>query len=114
MPVCHHTADLLDVVDFNTSCEQARGRHFALSGGCRVLRTVGNCGFGFAPQMRHWTTEQWKERVYNTDYARVDPDHAQRRPWQMLPCCGNCWAYATKLRHLDYGGGNWLTGSHTG
>ena len=108
-PVCHHTADLLDVVDFNTSCEQARGRHFALSGVAVYYALCGNCGFGFAPQMRHWTTEQWKERVYNTDYARVDPDHAQRRPLANVALLRELLGtYATKLRHLDYGGGTGL------
>lgn len=102
-PVCHLDAQLLDVVDFNTSCEQVRGRHFAPSGIAIYYALCPTCGFCFAPQMRHWTARQWKAHVYNDDYARVDPDHAERRPLanaallrQLLP---------TPVRHLDYGGG---------
>lgn len=105
-PVCHHDAQLLDVVDFNTSCEQVRGRYFAPSGIAIYYAQCPTCGFGFAPQMRHWTPRQWKAHVYNDDYARVDPDHAERRPLanaallrQLLP---------TPVRHLDYGGGTGL------
>lgn len=104
-PVCQHPAELLDVLDFNTSCEQARGRHFALSGIPIYYVLCPQCGFACAPQMRRWTPAQWKERVYNADYARVDPDHRQRRPLAnatlLLQSVG---PHATALRHLDYGG----------
>lgn len=114
-PVCAHPADVLDVLDFNASCERARGRHFALCTIPIYYVHCRHCGFVGAPQMRRWTAAQWRERVYNADYAQVDPDFAQQRPAanarQLLNWIG---PHAAGLRHLDYGGGNGVLSQQLG
>jgi len=108
--VCEGEALLHDVVDFNTSCgEQSGGVKFPRSGEAIYYARCRNCGFTFAPAMCKWTLEQFAERVYNDDYAKVDPEYLHARPdanaAQMLRMIPNA---PSAMRHLDFGGGEGL------
>ena len=67
-------------VDLNKSCEDSKGRLFALSG-IRVeyVRCEG-CGFCFAPALCRWTLDEFSKRIYNDEYESVDPDYQIARP----------------------------------
>lgn len=105
-PVCQGPSALLDVVDFNKSCEQARGIFFDLSGLPIYYALCGQCGFCFAPSMHEWTPAQFSQQVYNADYAKVDPDYLRERPIANAASLRDALdAHKGQVIHLDYGGG---------
>ncbi|APV52292.1 hypothetical protein BWI17_04755 [Betaproteobacteria bacterium GR16-43] len=69
----------------------------------------GDCGFTFAPELCAWTLEEFEARIYNADYALVDPDYLDLRPRanaaSLVPMLGE---RGRAIRHLDFGGGNGL------
>ena len=106
-PVCNSVASLLDVVDLNKSCEEARGFFLPASGVPIYYARCDHCGFCFAPEMHRWSIEEFSRRIYNDDYKLVDPDYLEARPkanGQML--AGMFASQSLSIRHLDYGGGN--------
>jgi SAM-dependent methyltransferase len=108
-PVCEGAASLLDVVDFNKSCEEARGKFLALSGTSVYYALCGKCGFCFAPELMAWSLDEFRERIYNDDYVEVDPDYVAARPRanaaSLISMFGD---RAHSIKHLDYGGGEGL------
>lgn len=105
-PVCGATCVLLDVVDFNKSCEEARGRRLPLAGLPIYYARCGGCRFCFSPELASWDAEKTRRLVYNEDYALVDPDFAHVRPasnaTDLKHAFGPCRQH---IVHLDYGGG---------
>jgi SAM-dependent methyltransferase len=105
-PVCHGNCTVLDTVDFNKSCEEARGRFLDLSGIPVDYALCGRCGFCFAPELVTWTLEEFEERIYNDEYVLVDPDYVERRPRANAAWLASMFGErAQSIRHLDYGGG---------
>lgn len=106
-PVCGADAALLDVVDLNKSCEEARGRFLPLSGEPVYYALCDACGFCFAPEIARWPREEFAKRIYNDDYHLVDPDFEVARPKHNARSVQQAVGHAAlELRHLDYGGGN--------
>jgi hypothetical protein len=106
-PVCGGDAPLLDVVDFNKSCNEARGDFLPASGVPIYYALCDGCGFCFAPEIMRWTIDEFAGRIYNDEYFRVDPDYRELRPRsnaQML--ASTLGQHALDIRHLDYGGGH--------
>lgn len=105
-PVCQATCVPLGTVDFNRSCEAARGLHLPPAGRPVEYLHCTGCGFSFAPAFRAWSAADFAREIYNQDYARVDPDHRETRPRAscetLLATFG---AAGRSIRHLDYGGG---------
>lgn len=104
--VCKANASLHDVVDFNRSCEEARGKFLELAGQPVYYARCDACGFCFAPELCKWSLDEFKKKIYNDDYVQVDPDYLDSRPR------GNAAALismfgdrAQSIKHLDYGGG---------
>ena len=108
-PVCSATCSLLDVVDFNKSCEEVRGNFLNLSGIPVYYALCSQCGFCFAPELMNWEAEKFKENIYNDKYITVDPDYIEARPranaTNLISIFGE---RAHSFRHLDYGGGDGL------
>jgi SAM-dependent methyltransferase len=100
---------LLDVVDFNKSCEEARGKFLSISGIPIYYALCGKCGFCFAPELVQWKLEEFEERIYNDEYVLVDPDYVEIRPRanaaSLISMFGD---RARSIKHLDYGGGSGL------
>jgi SAM-dependent methyltransferase len=97
------------VVDFNKSCEEARGKYLPPAGIPVQYCRCGHCGFCFAPEMYRWKPEEFARKVYNSDYAQVDPDYLDARPRGFAATLTRTFGdAAAELRHLDYGGGNGL------
>ncbi len=107
-PLCHGTAEWLDVVDFNKSCEEAQGKFLPLSGVPIYYALCTDCGFCFAPQICAWPAETFERWIYNADYADVDPDYLGTRPRNNAGALTKAFPQSPGVRHLDYGGGDGL------
>lgn len=108
-PVCEEAAPWLDGLDFNKSCEEARGCSLPRTGSHIAYHLCPRCGFCFAPTFLQWTREDFRNRIYNEDYVRVDPDYVTTRPRTnadaLQAMFGNQY---TEITHLDFGGGSGL------
>lgn len=108
-PICGAACSLLDVVDFNKSCEESRGKFLPLSGIPIYYALCDDCDFCFAPEFSAWTLSDFENKIYNAEYVQVDPDYLDARPRaaaeNLISTLGE---QGTTLRHLDYGGGNGL------
>ena len=105
-PVCNNDCLLLDVVDFNKSCEEMRGKYLELSGIPIYYVQCGSCGFCFSPEIYIWSLQEFESKIYNNEYVNIDPDYVEARPRanaenliSMFP------QLPTTVKHLDYGGG---------
>lgn len=104
--VCAAHCDLYDVVDFNKSCEEARGTFLGLSGKPIYYVRCSACGFCSAPEIASWSPDQFHREIYNADYIKVDPDHEIDRPKDgARKLLKNFAKIGKSLQHLDYGGG---------
>lgn len=106
-PICYGQTALLDVVDFNKNCEEARGKYLPLSGKPVYYSQCQNCAFTLAPEFEHWTDADFLEKIYNADYIGIDPDYVEARPRANADAIAKLFdAQKSSIRHLDYGGGN--------
>jgi SAM-dependent methyltransferase len=56
-----------------------------------------------------WSSQQFKEKIYNDEYVRVDPDFVETRPKENASSLISAFGETAHLfKHLDYGGGNGL------
>jgi SAM-dependent methyltransferase len=108
-PVCAAPCPRLGAVDFNKCCEETRGRFLPRSGVAVWYFRCEGCGFCFAPEICNWTRAEFERRIYNEQYAQVDPDFGDARPRanaaSLIAMFG---AGRSAIRHLDYGGGSGL------
>jgi SAM-dependent methyltransferase len=104
--VCGSPSEWLDAVDFNKSCEEARGKALPRTGVLVAYALCGNCGFCFAPQICAWPPETFERWIYNDAYVQVDPDYLGARPRGNADALGQLFTRVPAARHLDYGGGN--------
>lgn len=108
-PVCGGDSDLIDVVDFNKSCEEARGKFLGMSGVPIYYAICSACDFCFAPEMRTWNANEVAGRIYNADYILVDPDYAQTRPRANAAFLESAFPIRSNdFRHIDYASGSGL------
>ena len=108
-PVCGSLCNLLDQVDFNRSCGVVGSKSLGPSGIAISYFLCCGCQFCFAPEFAKWRLEDFAERIYNEDYVLVDPGYLETRPRQSAHSLMSLFDKAgTKIRHLDYGGGNGL------
>ncbi|MCK9382478.1 MAG: class I SAM-dependent methyltransferase [Sulfuritalea sp.] len=106
-PVCEGACSFLDVVDFNKSCEEVRGKFLDLTGVPIYYAYCSNCSFCFAPEIAAWTLEEFEERIYNEEYILVDPDYVAIRPEANAAGLISMFGErAISIKHLDYGGGS--------
>lgn len=104
-PVCGASTSLLDAVDFNKNCEEARGLHLPKSGVPVAYVICDACRFCFAPELHRWPVAEFEKRIYNADYAQVDPDYISARPESNAAMLHSLFT-AGGISHLDYGGGS--------
>lgn len=105
--ICGGTAALYGVVDFHKSCEEINGVRFALSGVPIYYRRCAACGFLFTDAFDDWTTEQFKQHIYNDEYVKVDPAYAtEARSRENGEVVARLWGpHKAQTRVLDYGAG---------
>ena len=103
--ICGAHANLHGVVDFNKSCQAERGMFTQLRGEAVWYYRCTQCQFLFTEHCDDWTPAQFKERIYNDDYALIDPDYAVRP----VINAANVRNYVRRHglpRILDFGGGS--------
>lgn len=106
-PVCESHTKIFDVVDFNKSCEEPRGKFLPLSGKPVYYSQCQNCSFTFAPEFKNWSDEDFLANIYNEKYVEVDPDYVNVRPASNFELINKTFGeHRHGIRHLDYGGGN--------
>lgn len=107
--ICNASADYLDTVDLNKSCEEARGFVLPPSGVQIDYFLCDVCGFCFAPEFYGWSFSDFEQLIYNDDYALIDPDYETVRPEGQAVLINQTFEAAkASLRHLDYGAGQGL------
>jgi hypothetical protein len=106
-PVCENQTFILDVVDFNKSCEEPRGKFLPLSGIPIYYNHCTDCSYTFAPEFKMWTEKDFLEKIYNDQYIEIDPDYLEARPKSNFQILKKFFSEQNKfIKHLDYGGGN--------
>jgi len=108
-PICNGTCSALDVVDFNKSCGEQRGKYLQLSGMPIYYYICEQCGFCFSPEIYKWQLSEFEKYIYNDEYIEFDPDYKGTRPKGNAE--GMLKLFKDKdenLIHLDYGGGDGL------
>lgn len=110
--ICGNICTPFDVVDFNKSCEEAKGKFLALSGMPVYYFRCRNCGFLFAPMFDTWSVDEFKQKIYNDEYESVDPDYKELRPKSNAMFLEQLFgSFKNDINHIDYGGGNGLLSS---
>ena len=104
-PVCASRSHFLDSLNGSRSCEAARGLVLPEADWSLSYYLCEHCSFCFAADCAQWSREDFKTRIYNADYALVDPDFSESRPkgnraWLLSMLSGQA-----DFEHLDYGGG---------
>jgi SAM-dependent methyltransferase len=111
-PVCSSTSSLHDVVDFNKSCEEPKGKFLPKSGVPVYYALCESCDFLFAPEFAEWTEADFLLKIYNDEYVAIDPDYVEARPHASFNFLQKYFGQAQhEIQHLDYGGGNGLLSS---
>ena len=104
--ICGNRATILGRVDFNKHCDEGRSGKLPVSGIRVTYLRCTACEFLFTSDFDSWSQQDFGERIYNAEYAFVDPDFAERRPadnaFLILQNFGN---FREKIQLLDYGGG---------
>jgi 2-polyprenyl-6-hydroxyphenyl methylase/3-demethylubiquinone-9 3-methyltransferase len=108
--ICGQAAPLYGAVDFNKSCVEITGKILPPSGVKIAYRRCPRCHFLFTTAFDHWSTDQFKQFIYNDDYIEIDPEYEDIRPRRNAEMIlGLFDRDRSRLRVLDYGGGNGLT-----
>ncbi|MBL8553813.1 MAG: class I SAM-dependent methyltransferase [Phenylobacterium sp.] len=104
--ICGGEARPTGIVDFNRSCEDARGLRLPRTGVPVQYRQCGTCGLVFTDTFDDWTQTDFEAHVYNDSYIQVDPDYVAKRPEGMAATVTATFAAdRAALDVLDYGGG---------
>jgi SAM-dependent methyltransferase len=108
-PVCGNISSLFDVVDFNKSCEELRGKFLSHSGIPIYYALCSSCNFCYSPEISSWPLIEFENKIYNGGYIDIDPDYVEVRPRahakNLIATFGS---HSKCIRHLDYGGGEGL------
>lgn len=108
-PVCGHHCNYLNSVDFNKSCEDRHGSFLSPADIPISYYICPHCQFCFAPECMLWDKREFQEKIYNKDYAVVDPEHEETRPRRLAGELNAVFqGNQYQIKHLDFGGGNGL------
>ena len=102
--VCGGGAELFDVVDFNKFCG-SNPYFFGLSGEAVYYLRCLECGFIFTTHFDDWSKEQFEERIYNSDYFKIDGEYLEIRPKREAERFVKSVPDAAHLSILDFGSG---------
>jgi len=108
--ICGHGAEFLVAADFSLNCARMP---LPKTGEMVPYHQCAECGFLFTAAFDDWTPEEFRRRIYNDEYARIDYEFESVRPLRQAadlarilePLKGN-------IRILDYGGGAGVLARH--
>lgn len=105
-PVCGCRSNKYFTVDFDKTFYAPKPEMTRQGGMCDYY-LCPNCDYIFAPMFKDWTSEIYKERIYNDEYEKyVDPEHVTDDRAKMLFNKFASVMSCNQARHLDYGGGH--------
>ncbi|HEX4329715.1 MAG TPA: class I SAM-dependent methyltransferase [Burkholderiales bacterium] len=101
--ICGFDAEMFGAVDFSQNCPRVP---LPATGVQVPYYRCANCKFLFTNLCDNWTQDEFGEKIYNDDYAIVDPDFSSKRPLELAEHFARLMqARKGALRLLDYGGG---------
>lgn len=100
--ICNSGTELYGVCDFNKNCEERFGLFLPLSGIPVYYHRCTNCGCIFTTHFDSWSKEDFATKIYNADYATVDPHWETIRPTENANMIASIFSPCTVI---DYGGG---------
>ncbi len=104
--ICGNRAHILGRVDFNKHCDEARSGKLPVSGIRVAYLRCTVCEFLFTRDFDNWSQADFAEKIYNAEYALVDPDFAEKRPASNTALIIQKFGkFRDRIRLLDYGGG---------
>lgn len=101
-PICSKSTVLLGKVDLNRDCLgllPLQNEKFIEYYICTY------CKFISAPTMYKWASKEFREKIYNNEYTKIDPDFISVRPRVMARSLVELCPDPRGVKHLDYGGG---------
>jgi hypothetical protein len=105
--ICQTPSPLVGALDFNKSCLESQGVKLPVYGFAVYYRRCPCCQFLFTDYFDEWSHADFKTRIYNDEYIKLDPDYAQARPDGNAEFLGKLFrGQMHQLSVLDYGGGN--------
>lgn len=108
--ICDGGTELFDVVDFEKSCDITNVYPRGLRGTPVYYSRCRSCGFVFTDHFDGFNAQQWREKVYNEDYAAIDPEYREIRPrTNALLIELLLLGRKASTIGLDFGGGSGLT-----
>jgi len=70
---CNADSPFIGTLDFNKTCHDRFGtRMFGISPTEIMYNKCSNCGFIFTTHMDKWSNEEFKEKIYNSEYGLAD------------------------------------------
>ncbi len=102
---CGAQAGLAGFVDFARDCHGVNRKRNVVSGVPVPYYRCASCEFAFTDGFDDWSHEEFREHVYNDEYALFDPRFADERPREVASMIVRLFKQR-HLRVLDYGGGN--------
>jgi 2-polyprenyl-6-hydroxyphenyl methylase/3-demethylubiquinone-9 3-methyltransferase len=108
--ICGSASEPFDVVDFGKTCNTLNAYPWGLQGVPVYYSRCLACGFIYTRFCDGFSPDEWRGRIYNEQYAEVDPDYAEVRPeanarfiqWLLMGLRGSTIG-------LDFGGGSGRT-----
>jgi len=101
---CGSQSPLFGVIDFHKSCP-AWLKVFEISGIPVYYYRCPECGFIFTTAFDHFTMEDFRRHIYNSDYLLVDPEYQEVRPRDNAAFIAKVFRYLKPERILDDGCG---------
>jgi hypothetical protein len=103
--ICGGVSHPYGLVDFNKSCEEARGLCLTNSNVLIYYLRCTQCGFVFTNAFDNWDEREFKTYIYNEDYLKIDPDYGGARAKLDAARLKKLLPNVQGVRALDYGGG---------
>lgn len=104
--ICGSKSIFFGQVDFNKHCDEIRSGKLPPSGIPVTYLRCTACGFLFTRDFDAWSHADFGNKIYNAEYAFVDPDFAERRPAANASYITHAFGMdRQEIRVLDYGGG---------
>ena len=104
--VCGGVTIASEKVDFNKSCDEAKGNFLPHAGLPIAYLQCNVCKLLFTTAFDAWSPDDFKKNIYNEAYVTVDPDYVHTRPAYFAKLLLEVCRPHTQLKVLDYGGGN--------
>jgi hypothetical protein len=105
--ICGKPAPFYGFVDFNKACLESIGIRMPTYGFAIYYRRCPACEFLFTDAFDGWSPAEFRIHIYNSEYARLDPEYAEQRPAGNASLIANLFgAHKDTLRILDFAGGN--------